>query len=88
MLIGTWQDSKETNRWVRFTPDGKVISQDAQKSMFLGGYTVTGPSNSVVVLVDNTTTNTSTVPFYFLSPNEVIMQFPDETILFNREKSN
>lgn len=66
-------------------PDGKVISQDEHNSLFLGNYAVTGSSN-VIVLVDNT--NTITVPFYFSSSNEVILQFPDETVLFKRDNSN
>ena len=87
MLIGTWLDAQATNRWLQFTPDGNVISQDEQKKLFLGSYRMMGYSN-VVMLSDNTSTNTSTVRFYFRSPDEVIMEFPDETILFKRGKSD
>ncbi|HEX5398981.1 MAG TPA: hypothetical protein VFY06_08025 [Verrucomicrobiae bacterium] len=84
-LLGIWRESEQTNRWIRFMPDGRVISQDERKTLFLGNYSVTGTSN-VITLADST--NTITVPFYFSATNEVILKFPDETVLFKRDNSN
>lgn len=59
-------------------PDGKMIAQDEQKAVHIGSYRVIDSSN-VIVLVDNANTNTATVPFYFPSTDEVVLEFPAET---------
>lgn len=92
LFVGTWRDSRETNHWMRFLPDGKVVVQDEQTNIHLGSYTMVAQSN-LLVLADDGHTNSMVMVYYFPSQNEVILRSPGENreetaLLFKRDNPN